>query len=240
MHKSLYQFPALLRTVFPLDDEERRFWAALAARAPNGPALDIGGGSGELAAALPPPTVNLEPSPPLAAASPRPIVRGSILAPPFRPASFTFLCSRLFGVGYALAGSDQQDAAARELAESMAALLRPGGVLAIEVPLAWKPRRHCWLREQAEGPPAYLFEYGDQIREAAQGSILESRIEVTDAGESYLLADRLFVFSVEGVRLWLLGAGFDQITFAASYDLDTETAEPPRDVLRGVIIARRR
>lgn len=233
--KSLYRFPSLLEAVFPLDEEEIGFWAALRSGAPEGTALEIGGGSGALAARLGG-VVNLEPEAALVAKSPGPAVRGSVLQAPFRSGGFAFVYSRLFAVGYAL-GQCGGVAGEAVLARELARLMAPDGRLAIEVPMAWKPRSLRWISERSDGPPEYVFTYGDQLRRSELGGLLESTIEVRDQGEVYRLEVPLFVFAVEGIREWLEGAGYVNVRFCASYDLKSVTEEPPEDVLRGVVLA---
>jgi hypothetical protein len=50
----------------------------------------------------------------------------------------------------------------------------------------------------------------------------------------------LMVFTPPGIRGLLEAAGFEGVRFHAPYDLKSGTESPPRDCLRGVVVARRR
>lgn len=239
MIKNLYDFPEVYSRVFPVDEEDLNFFAAMGAEC-GGPILDAGAGTGALAAGI-------------AAAGGHEVVAldlsrillrgarngcaGDLFALPFRDASFRFAYSRLFGYAYACA---QNIAECGLLARELGRVVKSGAKIAIEVPLAYQPKRLQGIREQAVLDAAtYEFRYLDLLRSGDHGAILDTSITVQAEGDTCMLKVPIHVFTPEGAAAWLAQGGFVVESFYASYDLRSATHAPPKDCLRAVIVGKR-
>lgn len=249
----LYLNARLYGRVFPLDAEELAFWRTLAAggRAPGGAPeraagllLDLGAGPSALADHLGDgravATVALDPCRPLLAASPaRRRLQADAASLPLRAACAAAAVSRLFGLAYAAA----VDPARRlpRLASELGRVLAPGGVAALEIPLAWRPGRLQGLEETAEIAPGilYRFRYFALETQHELGAVLGTRITVEGEADCWELETPLFVFTPDGARRWAATAGLGDVRFFAPYDLETETPTPPPDTLRGILHGRK-
>jgi len=224
---SLYADADLYGRVFPLDAGDVDFYSELLGPV-EGPLVDLGGGAGELAAALsvrlsvPAVTVDLAPWIPRDGVL---SVRGDLRALPMR-GPVGGLVSRLFGVGYAMAQGSV----------SFAGLLAPGARAVLELPLAWEPRRLQGLEESAEIAPdlTYRFRYLDVLRDDALGAaVLDTLIEV---GGREVHAP-LWVPTPVALRAWVGAQGWRFVGVCAAGDAGSLCSEPPRDCLRAVVVA---
>ncbi len=245
--RQLYESPGLYGRIFPADAEDAAFFAALMRLesrmgALEGPVLDAACGTGALTGLLGLPVVGLDRCRELLRVAPAGVraVAGDLLALPFASTSLAGAFSRLFGYGYAAGERPEQ---ARALAAELGRILRPGAPVALEVPLAYRPDRLQGMEEHATLPGGlgYRFRYLDVLQETAFGAVLASRIEVTaPAGESWMLAAPLHVYTPEGMCGWLGEAGVMAVRFHAPYDPGSGTAEPPADCLRAIAAGTRK
>lgn len=234
---SLYADPAMYSRIFPVEEEDVAFFAELVGNG-EGWLLDAAGGTGELggrvAERIATRAICLDLEAGLLAGPTA--VQGDLRALPLADAAFHTIVSRLFGYGYAV-GFDPM--AATQLAAELSRVLSPGGVAAMEVPLAWKPGDLVGLEEAADlgGGLRYRFRYGRRLSRTPYGSILSSTISARQGTDEWRLEAPLHVFTPNGVREWLEGPGLRVEAFFAPYDLRTRTRRPPRDVLRAVVLA---
>ncbi len=238
---TLYDHPNVYTEVFAPGGEEAAFFGSLLPAGPR-PAwvLDVGAGSGELGrllrGAAGAAILSLDLHPLLVRSAPRPALRGDLLHLPCRGGSIDRAFSRLFAYGYALG---HQPGAAAAAAGELHRVLKPGGRIAIELPVAHAPKALQGLSESAGLAPGlhYRFDYNELTAPHPFGAVLQSRITVERSGSVYTEESPLLVFTPAGARAWLAGAGFTAVAFHAPYDLATRTDEPPPDCLRAVITA---
>lgn len=230
--RRLYGRPDLYRRVFPVDAEETRFFAGFLSGGDR--VVDLGGGGGELLAALGIDGVALDLSGELLAAGTGCRVRGRIESMPFADAAFDVAISRLFGVAYAAALHPVQT-----ILQEIARVLCPGGQIVLELPLHHRPRTLQGVEERAAvAGGEYRFRYLDVLRETEWGVVLAAEIELNLAGDRFRVEDPLHVFSPEGVARLLRETGFGAVRFFPSYDAGSPCDFPPLECHRGVVQAR--
>lgn len=240
MINSLYDDPMVHDVVFPVDALDARFFRSLIPEKEKGVVVDGGAGSCALIEKVANPDlygVGLDLSPQMLRGKARaqPAVCADLFAMPFADRTVLGVISRLFGYAYAMAASERED-----LLHETARVLMPGGALAIEVPMAWRPPRLCGVQEstQINEDLHYRFRYLDVLRESSWGSVLACEIEVTSPDNKYRLDAPLHVFTPYGAREWVEDAGLEFLHFYAPYDRRTSTSRPPADCLRAVVLAR--
>lgn len=234
----LYSNWIIYSRLFPVEDDSASFFAALLP--PDGCVLDAGCGSGELAERLRTATrdvVGLDLAFPAASLARR-AARGDLRALPFAADSFEAIVSRLFGLAYA-SGCDK--ASAEVIANEVGRVSTERAVMAIEVPLAWRPHRLQGLEEvaQIDAGAHYRFRYLDELFRSQFGSAIQTSIEFIAEGNEYRVDAPLMVFHPEGMQKWLSLAGFGEPNYFAPYDLETSSNQPPDDCLRAVVQAAR-
>ncbi|MCC6548390.1 class I SAM-dependent methyltransferase [Candidatus Sumerlaeota bacterium] len=235
--KNLYNHPEIYARVFPVDEEEVRFFATLAGEC-GGPILDAAGGTGGLAMKLAPAAsafvIPVDSSSTLLRGAPAGVV-GDLFSLPIGNGRIAFASSRLFGYAYALA---QDPGAQSRLVMELARVLRERGRFALELALAPQPHKLQGIAEHTQigGELSYEFQYLDIIRRTDFGTLIHTTITVSDRGDVYRLQAPLHVFTAMGARAWLAQASLCVTGFCASYDLKTHTQSPPADCLRGVVL----
>lgn len=229
--RRLYARPDLYRRVFPVDAEESGFFATFLSGEVR--VVDLGGGGGELLAAMGVGGLTLDLSRELLAGGTGPRVRGRIEGMPFAEGVFDAAISRLFGVAYAAAMVPVED-----IWREVARVLSPGGQIVLELPLHYRPRALQGVEERAEvAGGAYRFRYLDVLRETEWGAVLAAEIEFVLAGDRYRVEDPLHVFSPEALVRLLREAGFGAVQFFPSYDAGSPCEFPPAECHRGVVHA---
>ena len=253
MQKRLYDDADLYQAVFPLDDEEVDFWRTVTRRRPPGPVIDIGAGpsplavligssqpvAGGMALALDWCQPMLKPRVDnTAVARPAP-VRADARALPVAAGSAAVLMSRLFGVAYAVAHNPAADLP--RMAAEVRRVLKPGGIVAFDIPISHHPAVLEWEEETAELGTGfhYTFHYNELIGHHDFGKVLETEIVVERDGETCTSEAHLFVFRVGGALEWAISAGLTDILFMSCYDTTTLTTHPPADLKRAVMTGRR-
>jgi SAM-dependent methyltransferase len=235
----LYAYPSIYRKVFPVEEESLAFYA----RAVGGHAqmLDVGGGTGEFAERLSERAgarvMNVDIDARMLRAG-RGGIAGSAVALPFADQSFGAVVSRLLSVGYAIGAEPELGA---EVAREIGRVLKPDGIVALEVPLAHAPRKLQGVEERADLGEGleYSFRWLELLQQTEWGALLESLIEVRRGSDCWSIAAPLHVFTPEGALRWLSVGELKLRGFCAPYDWGTLTTDPPRDCLRGIVLSRR-
>lgn len=246
--KPLYQSAGLYGRVFPVEDGDIDFFARLLSLAvfPEGPLVDLGSGTGDLAVGLERrlrrPVIAVDREAALLAAGRKAArsIQGDLHALPLRDCSAAATVCRLFGLAYSMGASWREEDPAfriRPLAEALR-ILAPGGLCAWELPMAHHPAGLQGMEESAEVEPGlvYTFRYLDVLVETRLGAILDTAITV---GRAAALRAPLHVFRPPALAQWLEAAGGAFLGFFPSGDAETMVAIPPADCLRGVILFQR-
>lgn len=246
---SIYDSSSLYARVFPVGEEDIAFFSTLLAGAglPEGVILDLGSGTGALAAGLEKrlgrPVVAIDLEPALLHSPHRPAVsiRADLCNPPIRPDAAAATVCRLFGVAYAV-GAQWQGPSPGALLRPLGALLglpAPGGLCAWELPMAHHPPRLQGIGESAtlEEGLVYTFRYLDVLARTPLGAVLDTVITVEGLAE---LHAPLHVFDPAPLARWLDRAGCRVMGFCPYGDSEELVALPPQDCLRGVVLFQRR
>lgn len=238
----LYRNPRLYDRVFPVDGEEVDFFAGLIdSCSPNTMVVDLGSGTGRftglLEIALGRPMVGIDRE--VAMVRGAKDICGCLMRLPFSNRSVGAFTSRLFGVAYAMAGNwETSGAGYTQALEEIIRCLVPGGIAALEVPIAHLPHRLMGVEESARLEPdlVYSFRYLDVLRRTEIGAILDTRIDVQLAGEKSHIHAPIHVFIPHQLSQWLTDHGCKLIGYCAPYDMATLTDVPPEESLRGVVV----
>ncbi|MDK2971163.1 MAG: hypothetical protein PWP23_918 [Candidatus Sumerlaeota bacterium] len=240
----LYEAPDLYARAFePPDPGQAGFFATLLG-SPGGRVLSLGCGEGRLEETLARHGlrfVGIDASVAMAARAARRdpfglYVAARMEALPLAPAGYAGALSALLSFAY-LTQRAQQEAVLRWLAVA----LMPGAPLVLEIPLAWRPRRLQGISERHEfGGGEYAFHYFDVLEENDSGAVLATAMRIATPEAVAERHAPLMVFTPPGIRELLEAAGFEGVRFHAPYDLESGTESPPRDCLRGVVVAQRR
>lgn len=157
-------------------------------------------------------------------------------APPFADASADAFVAPLLGFAYV---ADER--AVDEALDAIARIVRPDGILALELPVAHRPERLQGVEEAATlaNGVAYSFRYLDLECDCGDFAILHTAMGVArdvDVAERHA---PLAVWRPRGIARRLRRAGWSNVRFLAPYDIATETDTPPPDSLRAIVVADR-
>lgn len=236
---SLYERPDLYDSAFGDGDEEAAFFAAILGTARR---VVVGGcGTGRVSSALANrgfDVVGFDLSlAMLRAARRHPAVAARFEAPPFAAGCADAFVAPLLGFAYVadVAGIDAA-------LDAFARIVRDGGVLALELPVAHRPERLQGVEEAATLPDGveYSFRYLDLEREDGDFAVLHTTMRVATDGEAAERSAPLAVWRPDGIRRRLENGGcWRNVRCFAPYDVDSATDIPPSDCLRAIVVAER-
>lgn len=237
--RSLYTDAELYRRVFPVEEEDVAFHAALIAQVDlRGPLLDVGCGNGDLAAPLSLRTartvIGLDPATSMLRGPS--LVGASAFALPFPAQTFAGVLSHRFGYAYAH-GARPNANPFRETSR----VLMSGGWLAADLPLCERPRGIQGWQESAELGPgeSYRFCHHDVLQSFDFGDVYSTSIEYRGPDVRCELHAPLVVYRPTGLRALLEEAGLRLHGFLPTGDPHGMVNLPPADALRGTIRAQR-